>query len=213
MTGSANARGVAAGPPAECILRERTRQAVITFQLALWVTVSIAGLIFMVWLIEYLINDINFVDWLIKRWYVPFGILSITMYSCMAAVIDRNATWQQLRALSSPLNDAEFDSRPPFATSGVKFGDKVVGQRTVTSGRKGMIIWKRGTPQVYLPWQRFEKITVRASSSKPSFAEIQLKWKMHGEPPTLSVPWSVEMGPTVPHGLMSDPGHSGDSFV
>jgi hypothetical protein len=180
---------------------ERITQAVVILKLAILMTVFAAGLIFISWFVEYLFNDINFVDWVIKRWYVHLGILSVALVICIETVVHANVTWRQLCALSSPLNDTAAKSRASHATAGVVFGENLVGQRTVTCDGDGLTIWKRGTRQVYFPWSRFVKIAVRGRSSDSLLADIELKCKRPGGLPTLTVPWSVDMTATVPTGL------------
>jgi hypothetical protein len=91
-------------------------------------TVFAAGLIFISWFVEYLFNDINFVDWVIKRWYVHLGILSVALVICIETVVHANVTWRQLCALSSPLNDTAAKSRASHATAGVVFGENLVAR-------------------------------------------------------------------------------------
>jgi len=198
MKSSGNSQSPAAHPPFECVQRERIAQAISTFQLVLGTILFAFGSIFLAWLIEFLINKINFVDWLIARWYVHLGIIFVILYGCIASIMDSNLSWQQLRALSSPLNGTTFDPRPPYATSGVIFGGNIVGQRTVTCDRNGLVIWRRGLPQVYFPWKRLAKITIQGDASQPLFADVQLEWRVPGKPPEMLIPWSRAMSANVP---------------
>ena len=183
---------------AEAVVRERVGHAIEIFRLAFWTTVYAAGLIFVAWLVEYFINEIDFANWIAKRWYIPIGIVFVTMYSCIRAIIDRNLNWQYLRDLSSPLGDAvAANERGLYATGSVFFDGMSVGQRTITCGPSGLAIWKRGIREVYFPWDRFKKVAVREAPSKRLFLDIQLEWRTHTSPPALSLPWSIDMEPMV----------------
>jgi hypothetical protein len=184
--------------PAEHVVRERVQQAVEILRLTFWTTVYVAGLIFVAWLVEYFINEIDFANWISKRWYIPIGIVLVTMYSCIRVVIDKHLNWKYLRDLSSPLDDAvAAHERGLYATGIVLFDGMNVGQRTITCGASGLTIWKRGIREVYFPWERFKKVTLRETPSERLFLDIQLKWNTHISPPILSVPWSMNMKPVI----------------
>lgn len=145
-------KSVEAKLPMECVVRERVAETFATFRLTSWTTAYIVGLIFVAWLAEYLINTINFADWVVRRWYIPIGILGVTVYSCIRNALERNLNWQHLQNLSSPLPEARaVNERSPHATGPVSFGDVVIGHRTTTCAPNGLSIWNRGTPEVYFP--------------------------------------------------------------
>lgn len=197
-------RTAEAALPREYVVRERVGQALETIRLAFWITAYMAGLIFVAWLVEYFINEIDFANWISKRWYIPIGIVFVATYSCINAIIDKNLNWQSLRDLSSPpANAVAVSERGLCATGSVLFDGMSVGQRTITCGPRGLAIWKRGIREVYFPWERFRNVAIREVSPKRLFLDIELEWKTHTSPPALSLPWSVDMESLVPRHLAS----------
>jgi hypothetical protein len=187
--------------PSDCIERERIAEVIATFRLASWTLIFLFGVVLIAWLAEYFVTGIDLAEWVARRWYIPAGIFVVTAYSYIRTILDRELGWKALRELSSPLDKISCSGKTSLrATGAVIFDQSLIAQMTITCDADGVTIWKRGRREIYLPWDRLEKLYVSAASGQSHYADVQLQWDS-GTPPPLRIPWSADMGSFVPSSL------------
>ena len=165
--------------------------------------VSVIG--FLAWMFEFLLFRINFVDWLIERWYVIAIVFAIVLAHQRHSISQRNQMLEQLTCQSDPLSSYDgLNAGSRFAAGGIEIDRRLFGPVTVSSDCFGVCFWQRGELKAAFGWPRVNQVYVSQKSSKTTVAQLTLKSKSGLTLLDVSVPWTHDMGRTIPSDIKSN---------
>ncbi len=160
---------------------------------------------FLAWLLEFLLFQINFVDWLIERWYVIGIVLAIALAHQRYSIRQRSQILEHLTCQSDPLSAYDgLNASSRFAAGGVEIDRRLFGPVTVSSDYFGVCFWQRGELIAAFGWPRVNQVYISQKSSKTTVAQLTLKSKSGLTSLDVSVPWTHDMGRTIPSDINSN---------